>query len=110
MNNRVSLLGTVVGIPVYHCTTDARDLLRFTLRIADEAGTGEAFNQECIIWGGPAIGLADCLQSGDRILVRGPLRYRQGRTSGYVHIRRYLLLGGGVARQALALADAYEHT
>ena len=108
MNNRVSLLGHVVGTPVYHCTTEARDLLRFSLRVVDANQPDLFFWQECVIWGGPALGLADCLQSGDRLLVRGTLRYRRERSRAYVEVRRYVLLGG-VTGKAVSLADAHEH-
>ena len=109
MNNRVSLLGRVVGAPVYHCTTEARDLLRFSLRVVDAYHPDSFFPQECVIWGGPALGLAACLQSGDCVLVRGALRYRrESSRRPYVEIRRYVLLGG-VAGKAVSLADAHEH-
>ena len=107
MTNRVTLLGTVVSDPVYHCTVDARDLLRLTLHIPGGYSDMTLY-QECVIWGGPALGLADCLRKGDRIFVRGSLRYRRDHRRPYVHIRQYVLLGS-VAGEALALSDAHEH-
>ena len=107
MNNRVSLIGRVVGQPVYYCTEMARDLVRMYLR-TDEPGNAEIVH-ECVAWGTPALHLYDQVKRGDRVVVRGTLRYRtSSRCKGaYVRVQRYARLGAG--GEFAAAADAHDH-
>ncbi len=85
--NTVSLLGRVVGRPVYFCTKGGHDLTRIILRTETGPPTNRTRqSHHCIAWGPAALQLHEHLRPGDRLMVGGELRYRQrkdaaGRTS-----------------------------
>ena len=70
--NSVGLIGTVATPPVYYCTEDARDLLRFQIRTGSPPGVVH----HCLVWGPAALCLHEQLRRGERLLVRGELHYR----------------------------------
>ena len=99
--NAITLIGHLHLSPVYHCTSEGRDLTRFELRTT--SGTGGAGDEEahhCTAWGPAALDLHRHLNAGDRLLVRGELRYRSRkiRSGGVmrvpeVHVKGYSYLG-----------------
>lgn len=70
--NCVSLIGSLAAAPVYFCTQDGHDLTRFVLEDAADA----TCNHHCQAWGPAALDLHTHLRAGNRLLVRGELRYR----------------------------------
>jgi len=83
----------------YHCTHAGQDLTRFEIRTtATEDDKPEAHH--CTAWGPAALDLHRHLNPGDRLLVRGELRYRsrtlrQGGTLRVpvIYVRGYAYLG-----------------
>ena len=110
--NEITLIGQVPKAPTYHCTEEARDLLRFALQTSrggakPSSTRGGADLHHCQIWGSAAIDLHKHLRPGDRLLIRGELRYRTHRNrSGSlqrlseIHVKSYTYLGGTVATAA----------
>jgi len=101
--NHILLIGTVVAPPVYFCTEQGRDLTRIQLSTpAPAAVRGETTLHHCRAWGPAALDLHEHLKVGDRLLVRGELRYRRRRVGGeeqvnvpVIHIHSYTYLGRG---------------
>lgn len=95
--NEITLIGQLAFPPTYHCTPRGLDLTRFELR------TSSGERQEahhCTAWGPAALDLHEHLNSGDRLLIRGELRYRrrtnrQGGTLRMpeIYVRGYSYLG-----------------
>ncbi len=101
MMNQITLLGDLQRLPTYHCTQEGQDLTRFTLRTRDDNTEVLHF---CTAWGPAALDLHQHLRAGDRLLVRGELRYRErpAGTAGHyrvpvVHVSGYTYLGRGEA-------------
>lgn len=97
--NQITLIGQLAFPPTYHCTHQGQDLTRFEIRTAaTEGGKPEAHH--CTAWGPAALDLHRHLNPGDRLLVRGELRYRsrtlrQGGTLRVpvIYVRGYSYLG-----------------
>jgi len=70
--NCISLIGCLAAAPTYFCTQEGRDLTRFVLD--DTADTSRSHH--CQAWGPAALDLHTHLRTGNRLLVRGELRYR----------------------------------
>lgn len=102
--NEITLIGQLSIGPTYHCTVHGQDLLRFELRTPTPGQNrveAEAAHH-CIAWGPAALDLHQHLNPGDRLLVRGELRYRtrRDRRGGGVripeiHVKGYSYLGVG---------------
>lgn len=98
--NSITLIGSLYTPPTYYCTRDGRDLTRF--QIHDDGVNGEPATgvfHHCQAWGPAALDLHEHLTEGERLLVRGELRYRL-RTDGvgatqvpYIHVKAYSYLG-----------------
>lgn len=100
--NSITLIGRLHLPPVYHCTTEGQDLTRFELRTGEDHGSEVSAHEShhCSAWGPAAIDLHEHLNAGDRLLVRGELRYRSRkiRSGGVmrvpvVHVKGYSYLG-----------------
>lgn len=94
--NEITLIGRLPVPPTYHCTTGGQDLTRFELRTprhVESASAGESHH--CIAWGPAALDLHRHLNSGDRLLVRGELRYRSRtlRSGGVVRVPEIYVCG-----------------
>ena len=97
--NQITLIGHLAFPPTYHCTHQGQDLTRFEIRTAaTEDDKPEAHH--CTAWGPAALDLHQHLHPGDRLLVRGELRYRsrtlrQGGTLRVpvIYVRGYSYLG-----------------
>lgn len=101
--NHITLIGRLATAPTYHCTVHGQDLTRFELHtsVNHEAASASSAHH-CIAWGPAALDLHKHLHRGDRLLVRGELRYRvhkwqRGKTYRVpeIHIREYSYLGKG---------------
>lgn len=75
--NTISILGRVCADPVYFCTNEGRDLTRFSVRNAPEGNGATSSVHHCQVWGPAALELHASLEAGDRLIVRGELRYRK---------------------------------
>ena len=95
--NSLTLIGEVVSAPVYFCTEQGQDLVRFQLRTTDERGKDTLHH--CQAWGPLALDLHRHLRKGEWSMVRGPLKYRPLNVGGrrvqlpYVHIAAHSYLG-----------------
>jgi len=95
--NEITLIGQLAFPPTYHCTHKGLDLTRFELR----TNTGERQEaHHCTAWGPAALDLHEHLHPGDRLLIRGELRYRRrtNRLGGTlrvpeIYVRGYSYLG-----------------
>lgn len=103
--NELTLIGRLAAPSTYHCTEEARDLLRFTLRTGRSKDAVATDLHHCQIWGPAALDLHRHLNVGDRLMVRGELRYRSHRNRlgntqrlAEIHIKSYTYLGRGAAR------------
>ena len=97
--NRILLIGHLSAAPVYFCTAEGRDLTRFQLHV-DPTEERPALIHHCQAWGPAALDLHEHLTEGERVLVRGELRYRERSLEGigtvqvpYVYVRGYSYLG-----------------
>jgi single-stranded DNA-binding protein len=97
--NDITLIGHLHLPATYHCTTEGQDLTRFELRCASTTSEQEEAHH-CTAWGPAALDLHRHLNPGDRLLVRGELRYRQltTRQGGtlrvpVIYVRGYSYLG-----------------
>lgn len=90
--NTLTLIGTVCGSPVYHCTERAQDIVRLRLRTTDR-NSGEHLHH-CVAFGPAAIDLHTHLKAGEQLLVRGELLYRKRTVGGSVVSLPYVLLRG----------------
>jgi len=95
--NEITLIGQLAFPPIYHCTHEGLDLTRFELRTI-RGERQEAHH--CTAWGAAALDLHEHLHSGDRLLIRGELRYRRrtNRLGGTlrvpeIYVRGYSYLG-----------------
>ena len=104
--NEITLIGELSFPPTYHCTTEGRDLTRFELRTISAASASHrkpiVAAHHCTAWGPAALDLHEHLIPGDRLMVRGELRYRtrKDRRGGVVrlpeiYVRGYSYLGRG---------------
>ncbi|MTB53776.1 single-stranded DNA-binding protein [Lewinella sp. W8] len=98
--NCLTLIGRVALPPVYHCTKAGHDLTRFTLNASP--GTEGEDTHECISWGPAALDLHENLRVGDRLMLRGRLRYKWRQLPGgkrfrmaEIAVRSYTYLGHG---------------
>lgn len=98
--NNISLIGQLIVAPVYFCTEAGRDLTRFQLSCATSKDAPVIHH--CQAWGPAALDLHQHLEAGERLQVRGELRYRErnSRRGGVVripviHVREYSYLGRG---------------
>lgn len=109
--NEITLIGRVHRPTTYHCTEEARDLLRFVLAtstppvistnsIAHGGEVPEPSLHHCLAWGAAALDLHQSLSIGDRLMVKGELNYRNHKNrrgelrrfaeikvTGYVYLR-----------------------
>ena len=107
--NELTLIGHLANPATYHCTEEARDLLRFTLRTGRSKDATATDLHHCQIWGPAALDLHRHLNVGDRLMVRGELRYRKHRNRlgntqrlAELHVKSYTYLGqGGTKRSTL---------
>ena len=93
--NSLTLIGEVVGEPVYHCGTRAQDIVRIRLRTLDRNGGKHVHH--CVGFGPAAIDLHTHLKPGEQLLVRGELLYRKRMVDGDmmslpIHLAARLLL------------------
>ena len=90
--NSLTLIGEVVGEPVYHCGTRAQDIVRIRLRTLDRNGGKHVHH--CVGFGPAAIDLHTHLKPGEQLLVRGELLYRKRMVDGDIVSLPYILLRG----------------
>lgn len=95
--NEITLIGYLRCPPTYHCTAQGQDLARFEVRTVV---SGNEDRHHCIAWGPAALDLHTHLHPGDRLLIRGELRYRlqRNRWGGVlrvpeVYVKAYSYLG-----------------
>jgi len=107
--NDLTLIGRLPVLPTYHCTSRGQDLARFELRTSTTTATDREEAHHCIAWGPAALDLHQHLRVGDRLLVRGELRYRSRRlrSGGMVrvpeiYVKGYTYLGKGEVGELIA--------
>ena len=108
--NELTLIGQLAAPSTYHCTEQARDLLRFTLRTGRSKDADTTDLHHCQIWGPAALDLHRHLNPGDRLMIRGELRYRSHRNRlghtrrlAEIHVKSYTYLGRGTTRNGTRL-------
>jgi single-stranded DNA-binding protein len=100
--NQITLIGRLALPPTYHCTGEGQDLARFELRTTSTSEPDQMEAHHCTAWGPAALDLHQHLKVGDRLLIKGELRYRQRRTRQggtlrvpVIYVRGYTYLGRG---------------
>lgn len=98
--NTISLIGYLFAEPVYHCNEEGRDLTRFQLHSSNLSGKQVSVVHHCQAWGPAALDLHEHLTVGERLLIRGELRYRERKNQlggefrlAVIHVKEYTYLG-----------------